>query len=278
VELWQVAAALLSAMLHAGWNAAVKRSRHPREVMTAQMLTSAAIVLPGLFWTGLPPLGSWIWIAASTTINVFTVLALLRAYELAGFGAAYPVVRALSVLLVVPLAAAASGERMSLFGLAGVGLISAALLILAVGSPGGGALPRRALGWIAIAGVGTAGYVMCDAQGVRSAGSPWSYGCAVSITNGLAMSWLQGSLVRPKRLLVDHAGVAVPASIAAVVSYLLILWVWSGAPIAAGAALRDTSAIFAIVIAVLWLKEPFTKLRLVAMLLSAVAVPLLRFA
>src|SRR5687767_11985589 len=132
-------------MLHAGWNAAVKRSRHPREVMTAQMLTSAAIVLPGLFWTGLPPLGSWIWIAASTTINVVTVLALLRAYELAGFGAAYPVIRALSVLLVVPLAAAVSGERMSPFGLAGVGLISAALLILALGSPGGGALSRRAL-------------------------------------------------------------------------------------------------------------------------------------
>ncbi len=113
---------------------------------------------------------------------------------------------------------------------------------------------------------------------VRAASSPWSYGCAVSITNGLAMSWLQGSLARPWRLLADHAGVAVPTSIAAVVSYLLILWVWSGAPIAAGAALRDTSAIFAIVIAVLWLKEPFTKLRLVAIVLTAVAVPLLRFA
>ena len=50
------------------------------------------------------------------------------------------------------------------------------------------------------------------------------------------------------------------------------------APIAAGAALRDTSAIFAILIAVLWLKEPFTKLRLVAIVLSAAAIPLLRFA
>jgi hypothetical protein len=30
----------------------------------------------------------------------------LRAYELIGFGTAYPVVRALSILLIVPLAAA----------------------------------------------------------------------------------------------------------------------------------------------------------------------------
>jgi drug/metabolite transporter (DMT)-like permease len=265
-------------MLHAGWNAAVKSSRHPREVMAAQMLMSGAIVLPALLWTGLPAPASWIWMAASTTINVLTITALLRAYELAGFGGAYPVVRALSVMLVVPLAAAVSGESMSVFGLAGVVLVCASLLLLAIGNRGGGTLPSAALGWIALAGVGTAAYVLCDAQGVRSAGSPWAYGCAVSITNGLAMSWFQGSLARPWRLLVAHAGIALPTSIAAVVSYLLILWVWSGAPIAAGAALRDTSAIFAIVIAVLWLKEPFTRLRLVALVLSAAAVPLLRFA
>ena len=36
--------------------------------------------------------------------------------------------------------------------------------------------------------------------------------------------------------------------------------------------------IFAIVIAVLWLKEPFTKLRLLAIVLSAAAIPLFRFA
>jgi len=61
-------------------------------------------------------------------------------------------------------------------------------------------------------------------------------------------------------------------------SYILILWVWSVAPIAPSAALRDTSAVFAILIAVLWLKETITPLRLAAVLLSAAAVPLLRLA
>jgi drug/metabolite transporter (DMT)-like permease len=65
-------------------------------------------------------------------------------------------------------------------------------------------------------------------------------------------------------------------ALAAVVSYLLILWVWSGAPIAPAAALRDTSAVFALLIAVVWLKEPFTPMRVVAVLLAAAAVPLLR--
>jgi drug/metabolite transporter (DMT)-like permease len=71
---------------------------------------------------------------------------------------------------------------------------------------------------------------------------------------------------------------AVPNAVAAVLSYVLILWVWGAAPIAPAAALRDTSSAFAILIAIVWLKEPFTPMRLGAVLLSALAVPVLRFA
>jgi drug/metabolite transporter (DMT)-like permease len=209
---------------------------------------------------------------------VATVTALLRAYELFGFGLVYPVVRALSVLLVVPAAAALSGETLGPAGLAGIGLVSASLLLLAIGNARQSALPRLALCWIVIAGIATAAYVMCDAQGVRRADSPWAYGFAVSVTNAAAMSWMQGAAGRPWRIVAAHAATAVPMAIAAVTSYLLILWVWSGAPIAPAAALRDTSAVFALVIAIVWLKEPFTRLRLCAILLSAAAVPLLRFA
>jgi hypothetical protein len=49
--------------------------------MATQMHVSAIIVLPGLLWTGLPVRASWIWIAASTLMNIVTVAALLRAYE-----------------------------------------------------------------------------------------------------------------------------------------------------------------------------------------------------
>lgn len=274
---WQVAAALTSAVLHAGWNAAVKAGARPGELMTAQMAASAAFVLPGLLWTGLPATASWPWIAASTLLNLATVTALLRAYEVSGFGIAYPVVRALSVLLVVPLAALLSGERLSAYGMAGVGLIAASLLLLAAGQAGRTPLPRRALGWIALAGATTAGYVMCDAQGVRHAGSPWAYGFAVSITNALAMVWARRAGADTWRSLVRHAPAALPIALASVASYLLILWVWSGAAIAPAAALRDTSAVFALLIAIVWLKEPFTRPQLLAMVLSAAAVPLLRF-
>ena len=71
---------------------------------------------------------------------------------------------------------------------------------------------------------------------------------------------------------------APPIAVASTVSYLLILWVWAHAPVAPASALRDTSSIFAVIIAVVWLREPFIRLRLAAILLSAASVPLLRFA
>ncbi len=278
MDLWLVAAALLSAVLHASWNAAVKAHPRPAEAMTAQMVLSAAIGLPGFLWTGLLASDSWLWIAGSTALNLVTVTALLRAYDLIGFGTAYPVVRALSVLLVVPLAASLAGERLNAFGLIGVALVVISLLLLAIDSAGRGVLPGAGLLWIALAGVTTAAYVMCDAEGVRRAGSPLAYGFTVAITNALAMSLARGAIVRPWRLVIEHAGPVIPIAIASTASYLLILWVFKYAPVAPAAALRDTSSVFALLIAVVWLREPFTWLRLAAILLSAAAVPLLRLA
>jgi multidrug transporter EmrE-like cation transporter len=278
MDSWHVAAALLSAGLHAGWNAAVKASVRPVEVMTAQMVAGAILVLPMLLWTGLPNPASWIWIAVGTVLNLATVTALLKAYALVGFGLVYPVARAIAVLLVVPFAVLLAGETLSLHGLMGVGLMVAALVVLAIGNASADALPKAALVLIAAAGAGTAASVMCDAQGVRSAGSTLAYGCLVSITNAVAMFLRQNGFTRPWRVVERHAATAVPIAIASMASYLLILWVWSGAPIAPAAALRDSSAVFALLIAIFWLKEPFTPLRLMAIMLAAAAVPLLRFA
>lgn len=278
MEPLHVAVALSSAILHAGWNALVKASPRPKDAMAAQMVTSAVIVLPILIWTGLPAAASWPWIAASTSLNLLTVIALLRAYDVLGFAVSYPMIRAVSVLVVVPLSAALAGEAPSAAGLIGVALICLSLLMLGLANSGPDAISRAGAMWIAISGLTSAAYVMTDAQGVRLAGSSLAYGCTVSISNALAMSWKQKAFSRPWRMFAADLVRMIPTSIAAVVSYLSILWVWSVAPIAPAAALRDTSAIFAILIAVLWLKERLTRPRLLAVLLAAAAVPVLRFA
>ena len=271
-----VLAALLSALLHAGWNAAVKASPRPAQAMTAQMLLGAILVVPALLWSGLPNPEAWIWVVASTLMNLFTVSALLRAYELGGFGLVYPVVRAVAVLLVVPLAAVLTGELFGPSALAGIIVIAIALGVLACDAARDRTVTLKALAWTLAAGLGTAAYILCDARGVRASGNPWAYGFVVSITNAAAMFWRQRATGSTWKQLQEHWITALPTAVAAMASYLLILWVWSHAPIAPAAALRDTSSIFAILIAVLWLKEPFTRTRMVAVLLAAAAVPLLR--
>ena len=271
-----VTAALLSALLHAGWNAAVKADRDPAQAMTAQMVLGAVMVVPCLVWSGLPAPASWIWIAASTLMNLLTVSALLRAYELGGFGLVYPVVRAVAVLLVVPLAAALTGERFGPAALAGIVVIALALGVLAFDAARDRSVTLKALAWTLAAGLGTAAYILCDARGVRASGDPWAYGFVVSITNAAAMCLRQRQTGLAWSLIRGRWVTALPTAVAAMASYLLILWVWSHAPVAPAAALRDTSSVFAILIAVVWLKEPFTRTRIVAVLLAAAAVPLLR--
>ena len=276
MSLLDVAAALLSALLHAGWNAAVKANRHPAQAMMAQMVLGAILVAPLLFWTGLPALNAWPWIAGSALLNLLTVSALLRAYELGGFGIVYPVVRALAVLFVVPLAALVTGHLVGWGAFAGIAIIAVSLGVLAWDASRGHALVLQAIGWAALAGLGTAAYILCDAQGVRASGSPLAYGFAASITNALAMCWRQRRAGPVWPQLKGQWLYALPVAVASMVSYVLILWVWNHAPIAPAAALRDTSAVFAILIAVLWLREPLTRTRLAAVLLAAAAVPLLR--
>ena len=274
-----VAAALLSALLHASWNAAVKADAHAPRAMAAQMYAAGLIALAALPWAGLPDSRSLPWMAVSVSFSLGSVALLLRAYRHAGFGVAYPVTRGASVMLVVPLAAALAAEWPRPLGLAGVALVALAVLTLAL--RGGGAVSRTGLGWALLAAACTAAYVVCDARGVRASGSPLAYGCTLSVVNALVWGFTQrgarGSGT-PLRVLRAVGTKAWAMAAAAVASYLLILWVWSQAPIALGSALRDTSALWAALIAVLWLKEPIDRVTLGAIALATGGAVLIRLA
>lgn len=271
-----VLAALLSAALHAGWNAAVKASARPPLAMTAQMGVSALLALPLLAWTGLPAAAAWPWLALSCTLSMGAVATLLRAYEHGGFGMVYPMARASSVLLVLPLAAVVAGEWPRPLGLLGVALVSAAVLMLALGQGTSRPLSRAALGWILASAAFTAGYVVSDAQGVRRSGSPLAYGCVLAVGNALLWTaWQRRAGLRLAELLPRWPRSLLLASMA-LLSYWLILWVWSRAPIALASALRDTSAIFATLIAVFVLREPLDRRVLAAVALATAGTVAIR--
>jgi drug/metabolite transporter (DMT)-like permease len=65
--------------------------------------------------------------------------------------------------------------------------------------------------------------------------------------------------------------------LAAFFGYAIVIWAMTRAPIAAVAALRETSVVFAAIIGVVALGEPFHRQRAVAVLVILAGIILLRF-
>ena len=271
-----ILAALGSALLHATWNAAVKSTGQHTAVMTGQMLVAGLVGLPVLFFVDFPRWESLVWIAASALINVMGIKAILRAYDHGEFGLVYPMSRAIMIMLVVPLSTLLAHERLSSGAMLGIALIIAALALLAMSARHGQNLSRQVLIWTGVGGVLSACSVLIDANGIRQSGSPFAYGCLTAIFNAANMAWQQRRLPGLVATIRRHAHVTLWTGVLSMVSYLLIVWVFSKASIAGAAALRDTSSVFAVLIAMVFMKEAISRTKLLAVTLAIAAIPLMR--
>lgn len=271
-----ILAALGSALLHATWNAAVKSTGQHTAVMTGQMLVAGLVGLPVLFFVDFPRWDSLVWIAASALFNVMGIKAILRAYDHGEFGLVYPMSRAIMIMLVVPLSTLLAHERLSTGAMLGIALIIAALALLAMSARHGQNLSRQVLIWTGVGGVLSACSVLIDANGIRQSGSPFAYGCLTAIFNAANMAWQQRRLPGLVATIRRHAHVTLWTGVLSMVSYLLIVWVFSKASIAGAAALRDTSSVFAVLIAMVFMKEAISRIKLLAVALAIAAIPLMR--
>ena len=118
--------------------------------------------------------------------------------------------------------------------------------------------------------------MLIDANGIRQSGSPFAYGCLTAIFNAANMAWQQRRLPGLVATIRRHAHVTLWTGVLSMVSYLLIVWVFSKASIAGAAALRDTSSVFAVLIAMVFLKEAISRIKLLAVALAIAAIPLMR--
>jgi len=271
-----ILAALGSALLHATWNAAVKSTGQHTAVMTGQMLVAGLVGLPVLFFVDFPRWESLVWIAASALFNVMGIKAILRAYDHGEFGLVYPMSRAIMIMLVVPLSTLLAHERLSTGAMLGIALIITALALLALSARHGQNLSRQVLIWTGVGGVLSACTVLIDANGIRQSGSPFAYGCLTAIFNAANMAWQQRRLPGLVATIRRHAHVTLWTGVLSMVSYLLIVWVFSKAAIAGAAALRDTSSVFAVLIAMVFMKEAISRTKLLAVALAVAAIPLMR--
>jgi drug/metabolite transporter (DMT)-like permease len=159
----------------------------------------------------------------------------------------------------------------------GILLISAG--ILSLGLLQRGSAHRGATLWALANAAIIATYTLVDGNGARLSGTPASYVAW--------LFWLQGLLfvalvaLLRQRAALDYAARnwrrGLGGGLCLISAYGIVLWAMTQAPVAAVAALRETSVIFAALLGSLFLKEPFGRQRLIAACAVAAGVAAMRY-
>ena len=299
-------AVLGAALLHASWNALLKRRGEPllaTVLVVAGAACLAAVLLPLL---PAPARASWAYIAASSVVQTLYYLLLIATYRDGDVSHAYPLMRGCAPLLVAVANGPLTGDRLDGGQWCAMLLICGGVLVqwfTARGTRAAAACPgpearstdarmaaARAAGArtaekrttvfaLLTAGV-IAAYTLIDGRGVRLSDAPAAYTLWIFLLTGAAvcLCTLRGrtralaAFARANPLVAPLGGLATAGS------YGITLWAMTRAPVAAVAALRETSILFATAIAAFVLRERIGRTRLAAVALIACGAVAMRLA
>jgi drug/metabolite transporter (DMT)-like permease len=273
------AAVLAAAAMHAGWNSFLKVSLEPFLAMTLVSAMAGVAAIPLLLAFGFPRLEAWPWLIGSVVIHLGYYFALSEAYRRADMGQIYPIARGGAPLLTAVASRFFVMEPISAMALAGIAALGSGVALMSVlGRRRGAAFDGVAVAFALLTAVIICSYTIIDGIGARAAGDPHAYAAALFVLDGLPLPfvalWRRGwSGVAPamKYLKPGFAGGAM-----ALGSYWIAIWAMTVAPIALVAALRESSVLWAALIAVVFLKEPMLPPRAVAAAMILCGLVLIR--
>ena len=276
-------AVLFAAACHAGWNASIKRTLDPLATTVLIALGAGAVALVFVPLVGVPAPDSWPWLIASIVIHLFYFAGLIESYRAGDLGQVYPIARGSAPLMTALMTTLFVDERLGLYGWSGVILLAAGVLLLSL--RGGRDITRldgRAVGAALFTSVTICAYSVVDGIGARAAGLGMAnaYSCLLFV--GIAPVVLAYALVRRGAAVISamapHWKIGLGGGAMAVISYSIAIWAMTVAPIAIVAALRETSVLFGVIIAVVLLKEPLQASRAAAAVLILLGLVMLRLA
>jgi len=250
---------LFAAVMHAGWNAMVKINTAP--LITISMMFGFIMLVGILTLPWLPPLAInlWPWLGLSLLAHLGYKIYLLRAFRLGDFSQAYPIARGSApvwVLLVSFLLGTESLVSLSFAQTLGVVIVTAGIMSLAPWRQI--YIHRPVLVAALVTGLWVASYTLIDGYVVASGVTFVAYVGWLFILDGLVINVyalykhggeLGSAYHKHWRLAALGGGFAVAA-------YTISLWAMTVLPVAMVAALRETSVLAAVLLAVVWLREP----------------------
>ena len=268
---------LLSALMHASWNAFLHLSGDRVWLLGMFSVPYVLVSAIGVCVLPLPAPASWPYIAASALLEFAYCFALIRAYRSGDFGQIYPIARGLSPLLVFAGALVFAHEELHTLAASGVVLVSLGIMSLAFRR--GMRFSGESVPWALVTGLFIATYSIVDGLGARLAGNPLSYIMWVyllwNVPQFIVVCKLRGGAAQ----MFVSKGSAVRGMLAGVLAlsaYCLVIEAFRYLPIAMVSALREMSSIFAVLIGWLFMREKLTARRMVACVLVTCGAVLIR--
>ncbi len=242
---------IASAFLHAAWNALVKREREPQVaiigVLVSAVICSAAVALamPG---AGLPGRATVLWGVAAGALQAIYFVSLGEALSRATYGAVYAVARGGALLLVWPAAALVLHEPFTLRSAAGAALVGVGVVSVALA--GRERASRGGVAFAVLCAASIAGYHLCFERAIAHGGSPAPL-FALAFAVALGPVWLQARLAGRVAAGLDRRAALrlFVAGALTTVSFLLFLIGLSHSGAGVALTLRNTSVVFAQVLA-----------------------------
>jgi drug/metabolite transporter (DMT)-like permease len=277
-ELLVTLLVLLSAFLHAIWNALVKSNAD--RTLTLGLLSTLSIVfgLAVIGFVPIPPPAVRAYIALGVVLHLSFKVCLLQAYRAGDLSHVYPLARG-SAPLMVALMSGFVGEQLQRRELWGVAAISLGIFVLTFEH----GLPQRqqrtSVIFALLTGLAIAGYTIVDGLGARAYGHALGYTAWLFLFDGIiffssvaALRWRQLARATAKTLLVP-----IGAGFVSMGGYVIIVWALTLGAMASVAALRETGVIFAALIGTFVLKEPLGRRRTFAAVCVALGVVLIHW-
>lgn len=272
-------AVLAAAAMHASWNAMLKVRGDRFVAVSLMSVGMGVVVLPLLPFVAVPQGATWMWLAASLCFHTGYKYFLARAYETGDLAVAYPLARGTAPLLATVGGVFLLAEVPGTLAILGIVLLCCGVFLMSFrGSRGVGSFGGRPVFFALVTSLFISGYTLTDGSGARSAVDATSYAVWLFLFEGL-WSFLFCVLLRgPKvvHVMLPEWKVGLVGGLLSAIAYWIAMWAMTKAPIAAVAALRETSILFAMLLSVVALGEPLTRWRVGAALLIVGGVVALR--